>query len=112
MGYFKKELDELSLKETAILVGLPKAPSQFDPTRNLNLSLSRANNVISRMYELGWINKGEYEIAMAETPAIYNETLTQNKAPYVVDEVVKEATKIFPDIKTGGYTIETSVDLK
>ena len=112
MGYFKKELDELSLKETAILVGLPKAPSQFDPTRNLNLSLGRANSVIARMYELGWINKGEYEIAMAETPIVYNETLTQNKAPYVTDEVVKEAIKIFPDIKTGGYTIETSIDLK
>lgn len=112
LGYFKKDLIDLSLKEIAILVGLPKAPSSFDPTKHLNLSLGRANNVISRMYELGWINKNEYDIAMAETPVVYNETLTQNKAPYVVDEVMKEAIKHFPDIKTGGYTIETSIDLK
>ena len=44
-GYFRKELDELTLKEIAILVGLPKAPSTYDPTRHLDLSLSRANNV-------------------------------------------------------------------
>lgn len=111
-GYFRKELNELSLKEIAILVGLPKAPSTYDPTRHLDLSLSRANNVLWRLNILGWINKEEYEKSLMETPAVYDDTLTQNKAPYIVDEVIKEASKHFNDVKTGGYVIETSVDLK
>ena len=112
LGYFKKDLQDLSIKEIAILVGLPKAPSSYDPTKHLDLSLSRANNVVYRMHELGWINKTEYEIAMAERPVVYDETLTQNVAPYAVDEIIKEAEKLIPDVRTGGYRIETSLDLK
>lgn len=112
MGYFRKELDELSLKEIAILVGLPKAPSSYDPTKHLNLSLSRANRVIERMYEIGWIDKIVYEMALKEEPTIYDDSLTQNKAPYVTDEVIKEANRFLPNLKTGGYKIYTSVDLK
>ena len=111
-GYFRKELDELTLKEIAILVGLPKAPSTYDPTRHLDLSLSRANNVIARMNTLGWISDAEYKAALVEQPVVFDDTLTQNKAPYVVDEVLKEAARRFEDIKTGGYVIETNVDLK
>jgi penicillin-binding protein 1A len=49
LGYFHKELDQLNLKEIAILVGLPKAPSFYDPTKNLKFAVSRANQVISRL---------------------------------------------------------------
>ncbi|PSM52086.1 transglycosylase domain-containing protein [Campylobacter blaseri] len=112
LGYFRKELDELTLKEIAMLVGLPKAPSSYDPTRHLNLSLSRANRVIERMYEIGWISKIDYENGLREEPTIYDDSLTQNKAPYVVDEVIKEANRFLPNLKTSGYKIYTSVDLK
>lgn len=111
-GYFKKELEDLNLKEIAILVGIPKAPSTYDPTKNLELSLSRANTVIGRMKTVGWINEEEYQAMMGFVPTVYNETLTQNRSPYVVDEVIKEASAYFPDIKTGGYKIYTTIDLK
>lgn len=110
-GYFRKNLKDLSLKEMAILVGLPKAPSSYDPTKHLDLALSRANRVIYRMNELGWINQNEYKMAMSEIPQVFDDTLTQNKAPYIVDEVIKEASKYLSDIKTGGYQIYTGVDL-
>jgi penicillin-binding protein 1A len=110
-GYFKKNLHELNLKEIAILVGLPKAPSFYDPTRNLKFSLSRANQVITRLKTLGWINEKEYEAAINFNPKIYNESLTQNKAPYVVDSAIKELSKDIEDIKTGGYKIKLTVDL-
>lgn len=111
LGYFRKELDQLTLKEMAMLVGLPKAPSSYDPTKHLDLSLSRANRVIERMYEIGWIGKHEQDQAIHEEPVVYDDSLTQNKAPYVVDEVVKEASRFLPDFKTSGYKIYTSVDL-
>lgn len=110
-GYFRKELNELTLKEIAILVGLPKAPSSYDPTRNLNLSLSRANAVIQRMFNIGWISETEYKQALNETPTIYDDTLTKNISPYVVDEVIKRLEPVLPDLRTGGYVVDLAVDL-
>lgn len=111
IGYFHKDLNELNLKEMALLVGMPKAPSSYDPTRNLNLSLSRANNVIQRMFSIGWISEAEYKEAMAFVPTIYDDTLTQNAAPYVVDEVIKRLESQIPDLKSSGYKIDLALDL-
>ncbi len=112
LGYFKKELYQLSLKEIAILVGLPKAPSFYDPTRNLKFSLARANQVINRLKALGWINESEYQEATDSVPTVYNQTLTKNKAPYVVDYAFKELKKNIPNIKEEGYIINLTIDLK
>ena len=111
-GYFKKELYELNAKEIAILVGLPRAPSFYDPTKRLKFSLARANQVISRLYSLGWINKQEYQDSLKHIPKVYDETLTQNKAPYVIDYALKLLQKDVPDIKTGGYKVNLTIDLK
>ncbi len=112
LGYFNKNLDALSLKEIAMLVGLPKAPSSYDPTKHMDLSLSRANRVLNRLYTLGWISKSKYEEALSEYPVVFDETLTKNRAPYIVDEVIKRANKEFSDLKTGGYKIYLGIDLK
>ena len=112
LGYFNKPLDALSLKEIGMLIGLPKAPSSYDPTRHMDLSLSRANQVVNRMYTLGWISEEEYTKATLERPIVYDETLSQNKAPYVVDEVIKNLSGEYTDIKKGGYQIYLSIDLK
>ena len=111
MGYFKKDLGELNLKEIAMLVGIPRAPSFYDPTRNPDFSLTRANQVVQRMYTLGWINEDEYTEAINFTPEVFNQTLTQNKAPYIVDHVIKELSADVKDIKYGGYKIDLTIDL-
>ncbi len=111
LGYFNKDIQELNLKEMAILVGIPRAPSFYDPTRNPDFSMTRANQVIQRMYTLGWINQEEYHEAINHTPKIYDQTLTQNKAPYIVDHVLKELGSDIKDIKSGGYRIDLTIDL-
>ncbi len=111
-GYFHKELDKLTLKEAALLVGLPNAPSYYNPVKHLDRALKRANTILSRMRKLGWIGEDEYLKAIKETPKIYHDTLTQNIAPYITDEVVRRLKKEFPDIKTGGYTIYTTIDMR
>ncbi len=110
-GYFKKDLYELSLKEIAILVGLPRAPSFYDPTRNLKVSLARANQVITRLKTLGWINETQFENSIKEVPKIYNQTLTKNKAPYIIDYAVKLLKKDIPNILNGGYKVKLTIDL-
>ena len=112
-GYFHKKLSDLTLKEMAILVGLPKAPSTYNPTKNYEISMGRANRVVSRMHTLGWIDEKTFEKALAENPVVYNDTLTQNKAPFIVDEVERRLRKLgIKDFKTGGYEVYTTIDLR
>lgn len=109
-GYFDKDLYELSLKEMAILVGLPRAPSFYDPTKNLKISLARANQVITRLNTLGWINKEQYENSMKEVPTIYNQTLTRNSSPYAIDYAISQLIEQIPDIQYGGYKVYLTID--
>jgi penicillin-binding protein 1A len=111
-GYFRKSLNELTLKEAAMLVGIPRQPNSYDPTKHLNLSLSRANSVLGRMNTLGWINEEEYNAAIAEQPIIYDDTLSKNKAPYAVDEAIRQANLMYDDVRSGGYKIYLGIDLK
>jgi len=110
-GYFRKDLFELNLKEIAILVGLPKAPSFYDPTKNLKFALTRANQVINRMHTLGWINEEEYNSSISYIPEVYNDTLTKNQAPYIIDYAIKLLHKDIEDIRSGGYKINLTIDL-
>jgi len=112
-GYFHKRLEDLTLKEIAILVGLPKAPSTYAPTKNYDISMGRANRVLSRMHTLGWIDNTSYNESLTENPEVFDTTLTQNKAPFIVDEVIRRVkNKGIDDIKTGGYEIYTTIDLR
>ena len=112
LGYFRKELSQLNLKEISILVGLPKAPSFYDPTKNLKFSLSRANQVIRRLNILGWINTKQFIEATNFKPIIYNDTLSKNKAPYIIDTAIKELTGNIDNLKTDGYKIKLTIDLQ
>lgn len=109
-GYFNKELQNLNLKEIAMLMALPRAPSYYNPVKNYEFSLSRANNILERMHTIGWIDKDEYENFIKEKPRVYDQTLTQNLAPYVVDEIIRQLNYI-KDLKTGGYIVKTNIDL-
>ena len=112
-GYFHKRLEDLTLKEMAILVGLPKAPSTYAPTKNYEISMGRANRVITRMHVLGWIDESTYENSLAENPQVFNDTLTQNRAPFIVDEVARRFRDMnISDLKTGGYEIYTTIDIR
>ncbi len=112
-GYFHKRLEDLTLKEIAILVGLPKAPSTYAPTRNYEMSMGRANRVVTRMHVLGWIEDKAYATALAESPKVHDDTLTKNKAPFIVDEVSRiMQDKGIKDFRTGGYKIYTTIDLR
>ncbi len=111
-GYFHKELNELTLKESAILVGLPNAPSYYNPLKHYKRALNRANNVLYRMKSIGWITQSDYLKAVKESPKVYKTSLTQNIAPYIVDEVLRRFKGKLGDVRTGGYQIYTTIDMK
>lgn len=110
LGYFRKDLDRLTLKEAALLTGLVRAPAFYDPTKNKDFALGRANNILQRMYALGWITDEELRRGIDEVPRVYNDTLSANVAPYVVSEVLRQLSSV-QDIKSGGYVIKLNLDL-
>ncbi len=110
LGYFHKPLNELSLKEIAMLIALPKGPSLYDPTKHYELNLKRANWILKRMYSIGWITESEYRNALLETPKVYKQMVTP-KAQYAIDTAIKQLKKEFPNLLSGGYDIHLSIDL-
>ena len=64
--YFGKSLKELTIAEAAMLAGLPKAPSTFNPVVNPKRASVRQQYILQRMHQLGYITQNEYEIAKNE----------------------------------------------
>ena len=110
LGYFHKPLNELSLKEIAMLIALPKGPSLYDPTKNYEINLKRANFILKRLFSIGWITQSEYKQALLERPKVYKQ-MVKPQAQYAVDTAIKQLKKEFPDLLYGGYNIYLSIDL-
>ncbi|MGH9649220.1 MAG: penicillin-binding protein 1A, partial [Terriglobales bacterium] len=70
--YFGKSLDRLTLAEVAILAGLPKAPSAYNPVANPQRARQRQHYVLRRMNDLGWLTPEQFKKALAE-PLRFNQ---------------------------------------
>ena len=113
--YFNKKLDKLTLAETALIAGLPQAPSVYSPYQNPDLAVKRRNQVIKRMYANRYITKEEAKKAVEEPLKLRNEYISysQNKAPYFSDYVMKELKELGfeeDEISQGGYKIYTTLN--
>ena len=65
--YFGRPLDQLSIAEFAMLAGLPKAPSSYNPVSNPKRAKIRQEYVLRRMRELGFISDAQFETAVVAT---------------------------------------------
>ena len=65
-AYFGKNVKDLSIAEAAMLAGLPKAPSTFNPVVNPKRAAIRQKYVLGRMRDLGYITEAQYNTAAAE----------------------------------------------
>ena len=64
--YYGKSLEELSLAQIAMIAGLPKAPSTYNPIANPQRALLRRNWILGRMLSLDNITREQYQAAVAE----------------------------------------------
>lgn len=64
--YFGKELKDITVAEAAMLAGLPKAPSAYNPVANPKRAAVRQQYILQRMLQLGYITKAQYEAAKVE----------------------------------------------
>jgi len=68
--YFGKDISQITLAEAAMLAGLPKAPSAFNPISNMRRATIRQHYVLGRMQKLGLISSRQYEQAKKEKIAV------------------------------------------
>lgn len=125
-AYFDKDVSELTLAQTAAIVGIPQRPSAFDPFKNPDNTVERRNLVLGKMLELGYISKADYDTAIAE-PLEVNTSYKVKKtliSSYFVDQVIND---VLNDLQTrngftenyathllynGGLKIYTTMDMR
>ncbi|MEH6625593.1 MAG: penicillin-binding protein 1A [Motiliproteus sp.] len=109
--YYGRNIDELTLAELAMIAGLPKAPSAYNPLANPVRALERRNWILSRMSELGFISAAELNEAVgAPITAKYHGSDIGLYAPYVAEMVRSELQqKIGETIYTDGYSVYTTL---
>jgi penicillin-binding protein 1A len=101
--YYGKTLQELSLAEVAMLAGLPKAPSRFNPVADPKRARQRQQYVLRRMRDLGFITSEQYQSADVDAPPVRghpNEKLIQ--ADYFT-EMVRQA--VYDRYRDGAYSL-------
>lgn len=109
--YYGKPLDQLSIAEVAMLAGLPKAPSRYNPFANPKRAEARQHYVLRRMKELHFIDAKQYEAALKE-PHRYRKSRAQRdlSADYVA-EIVRQAMyeRYKDDIYSSGLKVYTTI---
>ena len=110
--YYGKRLDELTVGQTAMIAGLPKAPSAYNPITNPERALQRRNYVLGRMRDLDKIDQETYDQSLAEVDTAELHGLrVEVDAPYVAEMVRAEMYERFgEDAYTNGYKVFTTVD--
>lgn len=109
--YYGKPLDSLTLEQYAMIAGLPKAPSRFNPVTNPERATIRRNYVLSRMRQLNYISIESYEKAL-NTPDIaeIHKPDIEVEAPYIAEMVRAHMVNEYGDeAYTNGYNVYTSV---
>lgn len=78
--YFGKQVEELTLSESAMLAGIVKAPSYYSPLQNYDEAVERRNIVLKLMEQEGYITHTEYAQAIGETLVIRQDALNEDSA--------------------------------
>ncbi len=117
--YFGKKPKDLTAAEASLIAGLPQAPSEYSPFVDEKAAKERQEVVLSRMLEVGYLNKTSYDKALKE---VANQKFKHRKSqpfqvlkvPYFTSFVIKQLYKQFDEemLFRGGLNIYTTVDLK
>lgn len=109
--YYGKSIRDLSLAQLAMIAGLPKAPSRYNPLVNPQRSMERRDWILGRMYKLGAIDKARYDAALAEPiDARHHVQPIELNAPYIAEMARAEMVGRYgSDAYTEGFRVITTV---
>ena len=115
LEYFDKSIKELNYVEAALLAALPKAPSRYNPYRNIELAKFRRDLVLKNLFDNNFINEEKYEdfksqdIKLKKTKKVFLED-----AQYYIEDVRKNVieTLSYDKVYKQGFNINTPIDLE
>ena len=108
--YYGKSIGELTLAQLAMIAGLPKAPSAFNPLVNPERSKERRDWILGRMHRLGSIDEARWQQALAEpVDASYHGATPELDAPYIAEMARAEIVGRFGSAAyTDGFRVYTT----
>ncbi len=110
--FFAKNAWDLNLAESALLAGLPQAPSLYNPFLNPSAAKTRRDEVLAKMIELGYVGRAEAEAAMATPLNVHRgKRYTRIREPYFFDYVKQTLIDKFGinAVRRGGLKIHTTI---
>ena len=110
--YYNKPLEELSLAQTAMLVGLVKGPSYYDPWRHEERARDRRNLVLAELAERGWLTAQQLEIWQAQPLGLAKSSAVEGVYPAYLDLVRRQLRRDYrnSDLQNQGMRIFTPFD--
>ena len=113
--YFSKDLKDLTLREAALLAGLPQAPTTYSPTRSKAAAKGRRNAVLRKMADLGMVTDAQAEHAIGRNLGIKrSEFFTRRREEYFFDYVKDQLFREYgaETVRQGGMKVYTTIDLR
>jgi penicillin-binding protein 1A len=113
--FFNKHSKGLELHESALLAGLPQAPSQYNPFRNPTAAIERRNDVLRQMLDNGYITRAEYQDAASRKLGLKRGfRYVQRREPYFFDYVQEKLIERYGVgvARRGGLRIHTTINPK
>ena len=114
LEYFDKPISELSYDEAALLAALPKAPSRYNPYKNIELAKFRRNLVLKNLYENNYIDKIKYKKFINKKIVLKKrkKTFTEDTSYYVEDIRKNVVDQLgFDKVYKQGLNISTPINL-
>ncbi len=109
--YYGKSIRDITLAQMAMIAGLPKAPSRFNPLANPVRAKERRDWILGRMHKLGKIDEAAYQAAIVEPiNASYHVPTPEVNAPYIAEMARAEMVGRYgSDAYTEGFRVTTTV---
>ena len=110
--YYGRDIHQLTLPEYAMIAGLPKAPSSYNPINNPERALLRRNYVLKRMRALNFITEEDYQKAReaVDTAKLHGQDI-ELEAPYIAEMVRNEMVERYGSAAyTAGYKVYTTIN--
>ncbi|WP_159017237.1 penicillin-binding protein 1B [Cognatiluteimonas profundi] len=111
--WFGRDLRDLSTEQVALLIGIIRGPSYYDPRRNPERATDRRNFALSKMHETGLIDDAEYERARKAPLGVTNApgSLAANRFPAYVDLVRRQLARDYPAdaLQGAGLSVMTAM---
>nr|WP_185732217.1 penicillin-binding protein 1A [Burkholderia sp. Bp8963] len=110
--YFNKDLKDITLAEAAMLAGLPKAPSAYNPVVNPKRAKVRQQYILQRMLELNFISREQYDEAIAQPLVVKGPTREYSVHAEYVAEMVRQMmyAQYKDETYTRGFNVITTID--